>query len=120
PEMLLATAKPDVIADLHEITKATALEIEKIGPFGIGNPAPVVQIAGAKIVEVSAMGKEGSHLSMRVGNKRLRCIWWGQGKCIDRLHAGTTIDFVGKIKVNEFRGNITAEIDIIDIALPSS
>ncbi len=120
PEMLRATAKPDVIADLHEITKATALEIEKIGPFGIGNPAPVVQIAGAKIVEVSAMGKEGSHLSMRVGNKRLRCIWWGHGKCIDRLHAGTMIDFVGKIKVNEFRGNITAEIDIIDIALPSS
>ncbi|MBT4531096.1 MAG: single-stranded-DNA-specific exonuclease RecJ [Phycisphaerae bacterium] len=120
PELFVATVKPDVMADLHEITHTLAVEIEKIGPFGIGNPNPIVQIMSAKISEVRAMGKEGTHLSFRAGNKRIRCIWWGQGDLVSRIANGSRIDFVGKIKMNEFRGHSSAEIDILDIALPSS
>ena len=119
-EQLTPTVKPDVLSDLQEITVTEAFEIEKLGPFGIGNRTPVVQVMSVPIDEVSAMGKEGNHLSMRVGKKRLRCVWWGQGKFIEKLQRGATVHLIGKIKVNEFRGNCTAELDLIDVALPSS
>lgn len=116
-EQFIQTAKPDVFSDLHEITHTVAVEIEKIGPFGIGNPMPVVQVMNVKVVEVRAMGNQGAHLSMKVGKERIRCIWWNHGDLVDRISAGTMLDFVGKIKTNEFRGHHSAEIDIVDLQL---
>ena len=119
PELLIKKIQPDVMADIVEITTTSAIDIEKIGPFGIGNPAPVVQVMSVKISDVRTMGANGAHLSFKAGRKRLRCVWWGHGSCSDTVSNGSRIDIVGKIKVNEFRGNRTAEIDIQDIRLPS-
>ena len=93
------------------------VEIEKIGPFGIGNPIPVVQVMNVKVSDVRAMGKEGSHLSLKIGDERIRCIWWGHGNLVNKIASGSRIHLVGKIKVNEFRGRRTAELDIIDLSL---
>ena len=117
PEQLVRTAKPDVLADLHEITHTAAVDIEKIGPFGMGNPMPVVQVMDAKITDVRAMGNKGAHLSIKVGKQRLRCIWWGHGDCVEKLSVGSRVNLVAKIKTNEFRGHSSAELDIIDLQL---
>jgi len=116
-EQFIQSVKPDVIADLHEITHSVAVELEKIGPFGIGNPLPVVQVMNVKIEEVRAMGNQGAHLSMKVGKERIRCIWWNHGDLVERVSVGTRLDIVGKIKTNEFRGHRSAEIDIVDVCL---
>lgn len=120
PELLIPTIKPDVLADLQEITHTAAVEIEKLGPFGVGNKTPLVQIMGVRIDEVQQMGRGGNHLNMRVGNasRRVRCVWWGQGNVLPKLARGMVIDLVGKLKVNEFRGYKNAELDLLDISLP--
>jgi single-stranded-DNA-specific exonuclease len=120
-DQLVKRIKPDVLADLVEVNQTTALEIEKIGPFGIGNPAPIIQIMGVRVDEVSVIGNKGAHLSMKVGTPqdRTRCLWWNNGKFCSKIKRGMFIDVVGKIKVNEFRGVRTAELDLLDIALPS-
>ncbi len=117
PDQLLPTAKPDVIADIHEITLTVAIEIEKIGPFGMGNPVPVVQVMNVKVYDIRTMGSKGSHLTLKVGKERIRCIWWGHGDCIERISSGSKIDIVAKIKTNEFRGHRSVELDIIDLSL---
>ena len=122
PEQLIPSIKPDVLADLSEITYATALEIEKIGPFGVGNTIPIIQVMSVPVDEVKTMGKGGSHLSMHVGrsSKRIRCVWWGNGDLQNKIHRGMIVDLVGKVKINEFRGNYSAELDLFDLALPST
>ncbi|MEE2912593.1 MAG: single-stranded-DNA-specific exonuclease RecJ [Planctomycetota bacterium] len=123
PELLVPTIKPDVLADLNEITHASAMEIEKIGPFGIGNATPIVQIKSVPVDEAKAMGKEGSHLSIRVGRSSqnlVRCVWWNHGSLQPKIHRGMVVDLVGRVKINEFRGNYSAELDLLDISLPSS
>ena len=117
PEQLIRTVKPDVIADLHEITHTTAIDIEKIGPFGMGNPSPVVQVMDAKISDLRAMGNKGAHLSFKVGNQGTRCVWWGQGDLVERLASGSSVNLVAKIKANEFRGHRSAELDIVDLQI---
>ena len=123
PELLVPTIKPDVLADLNEITHASAIEIEKIGPFGMGNPAPIVQIMSVPVDEAKSMGKEGSHLSIRVGRSSqnlVRCVWWNQGNLQPKIQRGMVIDLVGRVKINEFRGNYSAELDLLDLVLPST
>lgn len=121
PDQLVKTVRPDAFAELDEITQGSAVDIEKVGPFGIGNPTPIVQINNVTIDQVSVMGSKGAHLTMQLGqsNKRIRAIWWSMGDAAKQLQRGVQIDIVAKIKVNEFRGTRTAELDIIDIALPS-
>lgn len=123
PELMVPTIKPDVLADLNEITHSSAIEIEKIGPFGVGNPTPIVQIMSVPVDEAKAMGKEGSHLSMRIGRSSqnlLRCVWWNRGSLQSKIQRGMVVDLVGTVKINEFRGNYSAELDLLDIALPST
>ena len=123
PELLVQTIKPDVLADLNEITHASAIEIEKIGPFGIGNPTPIVQIMSVPVDEAKAMGKEGSHLSIRVGRSSqnlVRCVWWNHGSLQPKIQRGMVVDLVGRVKINEFRGNYSAELDLLDMVLPST
>ena len=64
---LVKKIKPDVVAELSEIDLTSAVEVEKIGPFGIGNPAPIVQVMGVKVDEVSVIGGGGAHLSLKIG-----------------------------------------------------
>ena len=120
--LLVKLIKPDVLAGLQEINLTAAVEIEKIGPFGIGNPAPIVQLMGVKVDEAQVMGSGGAHLSMKIGTSgtRIRCLWWNNGKYAAKLQRGTRINLVGKLKVNEFRGKRTAELDLLDVGLPSS
>ena len=123
PELLVPTIKSDVLADLNEITHASAMEIEKIGPFGIGNPTPIVQIMSVPVDEAKSMGKEGSHLSIRVGRSSqnlVRCVWWNHGSLQPKIQRGMVVDLVARVKINEFRGNYSAELDLLDMVLPST
>jgi single-stranded-DNA-specific exonuclease len=119
---LVKLIKPDVLAELQEVDLTSAVEVEKIGPFGIGNPAPIVQLLGVRVDDVQVIGNLGAHLSMKIGisGTRVRCLWWNNGKYAAKLQRGARIDLVGKLKVNEFRGKRTAEIDLLDVGLPSS
>jgi single-stranded-DNA-specific exonuclease len=120
--LLVKAIKPDVFVELKEINLTAAVEVEKIGPFGIGNPAPIVQLMGVRVDEVQVIGSGGAHLSMKIGTSgtRIRCLWWNNGKYAAKLQRGTRIDLIGKLKVNEFRRKRTAELDLLDICLPGS
>jgi single-stranded-DNA-specific exonuclease len=121
-DSLIPSLKIDSIADLSEVTLEAVSEIAKIGPFGIGNPTPRIQINGLMIVDCNTMGQNGAHLNMRLsqGGASIRCVWWNQGEMVDRLHKGETIDLVATTFMNEYRGNRSSQLKIEDIKLPSS
>ena len=95
---------------------------EQLAPFGIGNKTPIAVMKNVKVDDIKRMGKEGTHLNMRVGDSkgRVRCVWWGKGDVCDTLSRGATIHLIGKLSVNEFRNRKSIEIDLQDIALPSA
>jgi len=120
-DALVPSLKIDAKADISEVTLEAACEIAKVGPFGVGNPTPRIQIDGAKIVDCNTMGQNGAHLNMRLaqGNASIRCVWWNQGGLVDRLHTGETIDLVATILINEYRGHRSSQLKIEDVKLPS-
>ena len=121
-DALVPSLKIDAKADISEVTLEAACEVAKIGPFGVGNPTPRIQIDGAKIVDCNTMGQNGAHLNIRLrqGSASIRCVWWNQGELVDRLHTGETIDLVATILINEYRGHRSSQLKIEDVKLPSS
>src|SRR5208337_4030725 len=49
--------------------------LEQLEPHGMGNPAPVFALRGARFNSVRTFGKEQNHLKIELENG-LEAIWW--------------------------------------------
>ena len=93
-------------------------QIEKLAPFGASNRRPLFWATGVKLLEPpKKMGSSGRHLSLKLaqGKMSLRGVAFGGGDWFDELSAaGSTLDFVFRPVVNEFRGRRSVELHIVD------
>ena len=108
-----AAPVPEMICDgemaLRDVTEETVRWLEKMEPFGIGNPAPRYLCRHAQVLALRRVGAEEAHLkctfqqdaSVRGG------IFFGGGRDADAL--GNVCRIVMTPVINEFRGKITAE-----------
>ncbi len=108
-ELLIDAALP-----LDQITLDLAQEVERLAPFGEGNP-PVIFAARAVTIEhTRTFGRKGEHrevtLADRAGNTQ-RLIWW-RGAEIDLPE--TLLDVAFTIKTSNFRGDTALAIEWVD------
>ncbi len=47
-----------------DVNLRTLSDIEKLAPYGVGNPKPLFEISGGRISEISFFGKEKNHLKL--------------------------------------------------------
>ena len=61
PGDLLPVQEAHAVVPVGALTLDLAEELERLAPFGAGNPAPVLMVPAAGIEHVTAMGKERDH-----------------------------------------------------------
>ncbi|MBR1920414.1 MAG: hypothetical protein IJ829_00255, partial [Kiritimatiellae bacterium] len=81
-------ADVDAWVEPSDLTTELADWIARLEPFGEGNPEPRFGRREAVLGDVRPIGKNGSHLSLKVDG--LRAVWWGHGDCADKIRAGAT------------------------------
>jgi single-stranded-DNA-specific exonuclease len=55
-------------------------DLDRLSPFGAGNPSPVFAVRNLRLVNATGLGKGGEHLQIIVENEndqQARLIWWG-------------------------------------------
>jgi single-stranded-DNA-specific exonuclease len=69
----------DAVVSGSVLTLELAEELERLGPFGAGNPAPALLVPAARIEHVTAMGEERKHArcSLVSGGARARGVAFG-------------------------------------------
>ncbi len=88
--------------------------MQRMAPFGVGNPAPLFLARGAEAVRVSTMGADGQHLrlSVRHGGATWDAVAfrqsWAAG--VRRAH------LVYRLEVDRFRGNERLRLAVEDYA----
>jgi len=65
--LLLPTA--DTKADLSEITIKVVEMINKLEPFGQGNPSPILEVDNLEVIEIKKMGSDNQHLKILLKDK---------------------------------------------------
>lgn len=118
--LLSPSLKIDAEIQLEDITWELYDNIQTIRPFGTGNPSPLFISRGLKVVTCSAVGKDASHLKLRVqfpNVKIVNAIGFRFGEWISKLTLGCSVDLVYEIDVNEWNGNRELQIKIMDICL---
>ncbi len=95
-------------------------ELEKLAPFGVGNPAPVLGFAQAEIAQVDRLGKERNHLKFDLvhGGTHYKGLMWQAG---DRYHAfypGEEARVAFSPSINTFRGNTSVNLELCGVEAP--
>ena len=87
----------------------------QMAPFGQGEPRAAICIHDLLICEAKRIGKDMSHLKMRVRAEAMDptdCIAWGQGDWADRAGPGEYLEAVYTPQVNEWNGRRMLQFNI--------
>jgi single-stranded-DNA-specific exonuclease len=102
----------DAVVSAEDLTLPLAQELDRLAPFGLGNPDVMLLVPGSQPVAPSTVG-EGKHLRFRVrqnGRDAGSAIAFGQGSQLDRLRAAGLFDVACRLKENRWNGTIAPQL----------
>ena len=106
------TLEIDAYIDLGELTPEFTANLERLAPFGAGNPPLVLAARDLTMRSHSTVGRSGDHTQVTVedqaGNKQ-RVLWWQSGD----LPTGR-FDLAFTARGSDFRGEARMQLEWID------
>lgn len=115
PELQIDTEFP-----LSVFTLDVVRELERLAPFGMGNPRPLMCCENVEVEEKRVVGKDARHvsLSLRQHAAKLRGVAFGAAERIEDLVLGRSLDVAFRPKINEYNGRVSVQLEIVDWRLP--
>ena len=110
----------DAEVPLSAITHGLLKDMDKLEPYGAGNPRPKflaadVKVEGARLI---GTGEVQRHMDFRArqGETTIRCVAWGMADRMEELmSAGGDCCLAFTPKVNEWKGFRKIELQVIDL-----
>jgi single-stranded-DNA-specific exonuclease len=109
---LRAITVVDAIVSAEELTLPLAQELDRLAPFGLGNPDVTLLVPACSAVGAATVG-EGRHLRFRVrqGDRDAgSAIGFGLGSQIDRIRADGLFDVACRLKENHWNGTVAPQL----------
>jgi len=113
-----ATLDIEAECALAELSYAAVSRLARLGPYGQGNPEPVVAVRNCRLIaSPRRMGRGGATVSMLLGQgeTRMRAVGFGMGDLADLLEGVRTVDVAGAPTLNSFQGTTTVELQLRDV-----
>ncbi len=95
-------------------------ELDRLEPYGIGNPKPLLIASRLQVVGTPrAVGDQKKHLQLRVrqGDTILRAIGWNMAERGQVLQAGCQFSLVYHPSINEWNNHREVQLEIKDFAV---
>jgi len=107
----------DAVLAPAETSLELADELDRLEPFGLGNPGVMLLAPAAALHHVQRIG-EGRHLRMAVELGGFRCgaVWFGRGPAAGELRDGGRFDVAYRLSRNEWNGSASAQMLVRAVA----
>jgi single-stranded-DNA-specific exonuclease len=102
----------DAIVPASALTLDLAQELDRLAPFGLGNPDVTLLVASCETVDATTVG-EGRHLRFRVrqhGRDAGSAIAFGLGTSLERLRPEARFDLLCRLKENRWNGTVAPQL----------
>ena len=102
----------DAELPFSEVSLTLAEEIERLAPFGNGNPLPKFVSQSLRVVQDRRIGRDGAHRRLLLQDKEERkqtAVWW---RSADEELPGGEVDIAYTLGVNEYRGERNAQLTV--------
>ena len=120
PELLQRELRMECEVTLGSISMGFAEELQKVGPFGPGNPRPILCCRDVELAaDANVVGKSGEHLQLRLrqGTHLMKGIAFKLGKMAGELRRGVRVDLAVEPTINEYNGRRSVEVDVKDVRI---
>lgn len=126
-EHLKPLVEIDAELSLGEIDGELFQQIDQLHPWGMGNPEPVFWSRGVRVLEQRQIGQGKNHLKLTLGAEipepdtqrlqltTIKAVAWRWG---EYYPLPETIDLAYRLRENEWRGQVTIELELAGIRLP--
>ena len=118
-DLLTRSLKIDCELPLSFVDLNLYESLQKLAPFGMGNPEPTFISKGVMVEDIRLVGAEGKHLKLkfRIQNSEFRIdgIGFGMGALSSKIHIGDKVDIVYTIDENEWNGEKRLQLKVKDL-----
>jgi single-stranded-DNA-specific exonuclease len=117
PDDLVPTRRVDAVVAGDELGAGLAEELQRLAPFGIGNPGVSLLLPAARCSDPQTMGEDGRHVRFTVtaGGSRARAVAFGTSK----VDCDGPLDATFSLELNEYNGSVEPRLVLKD-ARPSA
>lgn len=94
--------------------------MQKLAPFGMGNPEPTFLSRQTTVEDIKLVGKDKKHVKMCVkmpDSQKLDCIAFGMAEEVSGVKTGQPVDIVYTISEDTWNGNKKLQLKIKDIKI---
>ncbi|MCI8423841.1 MAG: single-stranded-DNA-specific exonuclease RecJ [Lawsonibacter sp.] len=115
-EPLPSVLEADAVVTPGELTVPAVESLDRLEPWGAGNPRPVFLLKGVQVQSMTQVGR-GRHLKMRLESRRdcLEAICFSADGTELGLTPGCRVDVAFYPQINEFRGVRSVQLQIVDL-----
>ncbi|MFD1065362.1 single-stranded-DNA-specific exonuclease RecJ [Oceanobacillus locisalsi] len=108
----------NAILDMEDIDVSMIEEMEKLSPFGMGNPKPLFEINGVP-KEVRQIGSRKNHLKLQFASAdtKMDMVGFGFGELKEAISPYTEVSVAGELSINEWNGSRNAQLMLEDLKI---
>jgi hypothetical protein len=106
----------DAVVNGRELTLDLSRELERLAPFGLGNPGVTLLALGCELGELGVVG-DGKHLKLAVVADGVRsgAIAFGLGTRLDSYRRPGRYDVAFKLAANHWNGTVAPQLVVKEI-----
>jgi single-stranded-DNA-specific exonuclease len=118
-EDYIPITRVDAVCRLSEANLDTIEQLEKMAPFGLGNPSPKLLIEGVEIADMRIIGKDENHVKcqFRQDGVTLDGIGFKMADIAAELSLRDEANVVGELAVNEWNNQRKAQFILKDVCV---
>jgi single-stranded-DNA-specific exonuclease len=122
-EDFIPVVQVDAECLLQDVPLSAIEQLEKLAPFGMGNPAPKFVFKELKLEDIRTMGKEKQHLKLGLSQSfeevicTVEAVGFGKGKLSELIAPTARLDVLGELSVNEWNGVRKPQIMLQDLRI---
>ncbi|MFD2704007.1 single-stranded-DNA-specific exonuclease RecJ [Salibacterium lacus] len=118
-EDFIPSTMVDMEVPIREVTTEALDELQKLGPFGTGNPKPVFMLGNAALTSKRRIGSGKNHLKLELeqDGKRLDGVGFHLGHLDDHTTENASVRAVGELSINEWNGYRKPQLFLKDLAV---
>lgn len=116
-EQLIPRVKIDCEMEIDGKENELVEEVEGLAPFGQGNPRPVFAMRNLSIQDSRAVGKNGSHLKLRLeyGGHVIDAIGFNMAQHLAWISSDVNVDVAATLEKNQWNGKTKTQLLLKDI-----
>ncbi len=122
-DLLMRKLRIDCEIPLTYVNKDFYTALQKLSPFGMGNPEPTFVSRNVVIEDMRFVGRESKHIKFRFieaqpagsTHEFFDAIAFGMGERAGEFHVGNSVDVVYTVDINKWNGNTILQLKVKDI-----